>query len=376
MLALLSCALLAGIAAAPALDAGERQPLPVVVVVPAGDLGHELSRSEIVGALDDALRAKTSLRAEAFDAEAIAQRCPQGTFRCFLDQLVKGEGLLAIISVAVGEDRSRARFAAMLIDARDGAACKAADPDARDEAIEDCIARTAIAAKANAQNLPTSEVTNEARGFVTGAARDALHARGLWEPYGRVEVTFPRAGFEVELDGRTIGATEQGLTIIEHVLPGTRKLRIKSAAFESNTIALAITLGQTEHAAFEWTPASASYNRVLLIGGITAAVAGGAIGIYAATRSQERLTLCPQDCSSRFLGTSGGSAPEGIASDARSGGLLFAPFALGLIGAGATWVVGALLADPEQTPWIELVAGAVVLGATYSIGAAVGGGSP
>lgn len=369
------CAVVAIAQPAAAIDAGEHVTIGLVLAAPAGDLGRGSSRSEIIGAVDAALREKTSLRVSAYEAEAVTQRCPEGTFRCLVAleneraAPERSARMLASISVAVGEDRTQARLAVVLVDVARAAACTGDDADA-------CIARTAIAVKLNAPAIATEAVAEKLRGFFLHDARAVFTERGWWEPYGSIAVVFPAAGFELELDGRMIGATAEKRTVIERVLPGARTLRATRDGESTDAATALVVSGRTEDVVLAIR--DTAVRTALFWAGISSIAAGIAVTTYAAVRAgdADRVVLCDRPCSSRFFSSSGQGVPERLEDDTNAGGLYFAPLGLGLAGAGAVWTAGGLFAGDDRPPWLEFAIGGAVLIATYVLGASIGGGSP
>ncbi len=359
------------LAGAPAIDAREVAPLELVLLVPAGELGQGVTRSDIIRAADEALAAHTSLRAETLDAEMVNETCPEGTFACFARRFVRSE-LYAVISV-VSLGQGSLRLAATLLDARVVRACEA------NAAEESCVAKAIIA------GLPPTiaraqELLPRIRAFFLERARPAFVAADVWEPYGVLAIEFPFDGFEVQLDGKSVGSSSKPSTRIERVLPGPRKVQLMRAGAATRAELVLVERAKTTTVSLALDLGAHPLRTALFYTGAATALAGAVVTAIAAIQagSREHFVACigATECSARFIGTGDLTGEPPLEAAQASRGLLLAPLGLALFGGGAAWTIGSLLGDEPDPPIIETLIGVGVMGATYGAGALLGSGDP
>jgi hypothetical protein len=368
-LAQLSVLLLAG---GLGLDAREGALLEIILLVPAGELAIGATRPELMRSIDEALLERTSLRAEPIDAALLAETCPEGTFACFSRRLIHSE-LYAVISVVpIGDDAHR--LAATLLDTRAARACATQTNE------ESCVLSKAVVASQPAQIIDARDVRSRIRSFVLETARPAFVAAKVWEPYGVLRIEFAEDGFEVQLDGKTIGSTAKTLTYIEHVLPGPRKVQLSRGAVATRAELVLVERAKTTTVAMMLELDAHPLRTALFYTGAGAALAGAVITTVAAIEAGSRgsFVACAGasvSCSERFIG-SADVDPRALEASRGPRGVLLAPLGLALFGGGAAWSVGSLLGDDADLPIIEVLIGAGLMVATYTTGALLGGGAP
>lgn len=361
------------LAGAAGIEARESSPLDLVLLVPAGELGAAATRSEIIRGVDEALLAHTSLRAEPIDSALLAETCPEGKFGCFSRRLVRSE-LYAVISVvSLGE--GSLRLAATLIDAKRARACP---PNAGEEA---CIVTTAVIASAPPQIVAAQEVMPRIRAFLLERSRHAFDAAKVWEPYGALSIAFAEEGFEVQLDGETIGSSSKPATRIERVLPGPRKVQLSRGSVSTRAEVVLVERAKTATVAMTLDLDPHPLRTVLLYSGAGAAVAGVVLTTVAIVEAGSRGSIvgcvgANVSCSGRFVGSGDVRDPRPLQPATGPRGVLLAPLGLALAGGGAAWSIGSLLGDEPDPPLFEALIGAGLMIATYAAGAWLGGGAP
>lgn len=362
------------LAGASGIEARESSPLDLVLVVPAGELGSAATRSEIIRGADEALTAHTSLRAQPIDAALLAETCPEGKFGCFSRSVVRSE-LYAVISVVSLGEAGALRLAATLIDARAARACPA------DAGEETCIVKKAVLVSAPPQIVAAHEVIPRIRAFLLEQARDAFIAAKVWEPYGALNITFAEEGFEVQLDGETIGSSSKGTTAIARVLPGPRKIQLTRGDRVTHAEVVLVEKGKTATVALRLDLDPHPMRTVLLYSGAAAAIAGVVLTTVAVLDAGSRgsFAACVGEnvaCSERFVGSGDVENVNPLQPARGPSGVLFAPLGAALAGGGAAWSIGSLLGDQPDLPIIELIIGAGLMIAGYATGVWLGGGAP
>jgi len=151
------------------------------------------------------------------------------------------------------------------------------------------------------------------------------------------------ADAELELDGKAAGVTCRGTTLLSGVKSGTRRLLARDRRGRTIELALAVPRsGALEVSTFDVADDRPWLRDATLWSGVALAAGGTALTVYALSASGDRV-LCPLP----------GATPEcGRAEFTSFGGgrLPIAPLGYGLIAAGATWALGALVFERDE-PW-------------------------
>lgn len=379
-----------------------RQPIAVHFAAPAeGRL--KVRRADVFVHFDEIMQRHTDLaREDVKDSESC-----QGELHCFVLRSrseytpKKAEGdapdrgkekvphLLFLISSIAQEGDEPDRMSALLVDADlalDLYQSANRDKEFWKEDLEARINGEAVVGRAREARVSTPEdVRMFLQRAITEDFRSAFDRFGNWEPFGRIELSLSQSGLEIVVDGVTVGTTRAGVTLIEQVPQGTRRLRLQSPEYEPYETQLVMQPGAVERLEPKLSRAAGMANigrTATIIGGAALAVVGAAVTVWAiaaADTGVEIICLNRQEgeCgSSRFLKFGFDSnAPYGV--DPNGGGLLHAPFGYSLAATGATISLGTLFFTEEgDFPWIPIVAGLVVGAASYGISAAADGSSP
>lgn len=379
-----------------------RQPIAVHFAAPAeGRL--KVRRADVYVHLDEILARHTDLaREDVKDAESC-----QGELHCFVLRSRseygerKGEGeaadrgkekvphLLFLISSIAQEGGEPDRVSALLVDA--DLALELYQSANREkefwkEDLEARITSEAVVGRARESRVSTPE---DARAFMQRAIaedfRSAFDRFGNWEPFGKIELSLAQSGLEIVVDGVTIGTTRPGVTMIEQVPQGTRRLRLQSPEYEPYETQLVIQQGAIERLSPKLSRAAGMGNlgrTAAIIGGAVLAAAGTAFTVWAiaaADTGVQIICLNPQsgECGSARFYQLGFDASRPATQDPNDGVLLHAPFGYSMLAAGATISLGTLLfTDEGEIPWIPMIAGVAVGFLSYGLSAALDGTSP
>lgn len=378
-----------------------RQPIAVHFAAPAG-ARLKVRRADVLAHFDELMQRHTDLqREDVKDAESC-----QGELHCFVlrsrsdygekkpesDAPEKGKDkvphLLFLISSIAQDGEEPDRVSALLIDA--DLALELYNSANRDkefwkEDLEARIGSEAVLGRAREAKVATPD---DARTFLDRAIsqdfRSAFDRFGNWEPFGKIELSMSQAGLEIVIDGATVGTTKSGVTMIEQVPQGTRRLRLQSPEYETYETQLVIQQGGVERLSPKVSRASGmgSVGRTAtIIGGAVVAALGTAVTIWAVAAQDTGVQIIclnrqEGECgSSRFLRT--GFDDSVSNGDPNAGGFLHAPLGYSLVATGATMSLGTLFfTDEDEIPWIPLIAGVAVGFASYGISAALDGSSP
>lgn len=204
-----------------------------------------------------------------------------------------------------------------------------------------------------------------------------------WEPYGSIELTANKAGVGIMLDGAAIGTTRRGLTRIERVTSGLRRLSFEDPSSEAKFIDVDVQRGQQASAEVDLSGGSSDTASAIRAGvfwtGVGLVAGGATLSAIAVARSSgEVSTYCFDtpgvDCraSSQFqtIGYSRAEAERG--GDPNPSGVLLAPLGYSIAITGVSFALGTyLFGDSDEIPWIQLIAGVALGAASYGVSAAV-----
>lgn len=365
----------------------ERVPLIAVVIAPGGTRAH-LPVSTVLDATAHALEPVSGLRVlspeQAGADPAAFVRCPPARrLSCWIRTARAGESgararFVLVISV-LARDGEPDRLSAQLLDVEAAADAVRGDPTP-DEA-EDLVQIHATHGTVGATLVDSRAALDRwLRALVEDVLRGPLEARGEWAPFGGLRVTTDRP-LVAELDGRSLGALDAGVTTLAEVRAGPRVLTLRDPASDpplTVTHRVAVERG-AEAAVVVVMPSSiAPVARVVSTwSGLATTAAGAGLVVWA-------LAAAP---SSRALAPCSGAGCEGPqparwddpctltrADPATCGaqrGLRVAPLGGALILAGTSWAVGGALGDPDQVPWIAWLAGVAAGALAYGIAVAV-----
>jgi hypothetical protein len=195
-------------------------------------------------------------------------------------------------------------------------------------------------------------------------------------PYGWLEIENTPANLLVFVDGVQVGKTSAPRTTIDGLTRDRYAVQVRDQGsravyFEGEILPLSGRPVRVTAASVPEIPQRTAVHEVAFWSGSAVFAAGAILTTYAIAASPRAVPfrLCHGACEAgepgdRFTTFSDVGREPGYAAEL--GGLSMAPLGAALLGAGAVWSVGALLADPERAPWIELLLGAVLGGATFT----------
>lgn len=366
------------LAAQASVHASEREPLPVLVLSPSSQATH-LSRSTLLRLIGDQIEATTKYRVTSVEVEELAA-C-RGRLVC-LAQLslreVPSAHHLLVVSLLPrpnGDDLTsvlllnleRARH--LLEGPEAGAGARGTELEVRfaEVAIEGPEERTPL--------RDDQEAADFFRQVLERAFRPAFERAGTWKPYGRVRVNAEVAGLALLIDGRPVGATVEGETLLVQVEVGPRTLEVRGDGYAPIRHDLVISSGETQTITLDLTSMGD-------FGGFRtgAAIAGGVVGLLGGGLMVYGLLASP--IGGGCLGTPGvcqertefvrfgyTSSPEDFLineSNLGTGPAIF-PLGLGLFTTGLTWSLGTLIfGDDHDLPWPQILIGLAVGVLAYS----------
>lgn len=341
----------------------ERLPLAMLVIAGDGALESAFTAEEVVEKMSVALAKHTSLAPQLFP---LPKNCDEkARLVCWVDAVVSSElPLRYLLAVSYQHEASGGtRIAALLIDIP-AARNIPSGADREDELAQRAASATDTIAGDSDALAAYFEL------LIGQKFRADFEANQHFDPYGTIALDTPRAGYRIVLDGRFVGTSSKGETLLENVLPGRRTLVLIDPEHEART-QTTLTVRSKETAAFSpiavQSPAldGPSYRQLTFWTGVGLATAGSALAIWGLTANPREghtfATLC--------------ETSERDASCADRGGPLAAPLGYSVALIGGIWAVGSELSDDEQ-PWIPFVIGLAVGAISYGVSAALDGSDP
>lgn len=343
----------------------ERLPLAMLVIAGDGELESAFTADQVVEKMSAALAKHTSLAPQQFE---LPKNCPEkARLGCWVDAVVTPElepRYLLVLSFQ-HEAGAGLRVATLLIDVP-AARRIVRSPEA---AREDELAQRA----ASATDVISGDGDALAEYFdilIGQKFRADFEANQHFDPYGTISLDTPRSGYRILLDGRFVGTSSRGETLLENVLPGRRTLLLIDSENEARTQTI-LTVRSKETSTFSAVAVQApplegpSYRQLTFWTGIGLATAGTAVAIWGLTAKPREghtfATLC--------------ETSERDASCADRGGPLAAPLGYSVALIGGIWAAGSELSDDEQ-PWIPFVIGLAAGAISYGVSAALDGSDP
>ena len=232
---------------------------------------------------------------------------------------------------------------------------------------------------ATGQVRTADDVTAFFERFLGTNVRERLERTRHWRPYGRVRIDTPVPHVAISWDGRTVGSTMPGATQLVQARAGQHELTLAHPDFEPVTRTVKVVPGETTvvPVTLERKPNAGSGRPWLLWSGVGLVAVGSAISVYALTQQDgDATTVCiGADCPSGAGFQTTGYQPTASASDEiNPPGLLLGPLGYSIAATGAVWSLGTLLSDEDvEFPWLPLVLGLVVGGASYGVSVAADG---
>jgi hypothetical protein len=293
---------------------------------------------------------------------------------------------LVVLASAPTAD-GRLRLSPMLIDTdRALEAIRALRPGAGGrEAAEDAV--FAGAERAASETIdPKDEAALDGyfRALVTRSLRSSLERTGHWSPQASLSLRTGAAGLGVRVDGRLVGTSGTGETLLTGLRAGRRELELVGPRGATSRVLVDLRPGEVHAVLLEPPRATATgaARPAALWGGLAVGVIGasltavglaqqGRIDARCLVRASEPDAGCP---SLGYVSTrlEPDAAPTADPSRVDPGSFALAPLGFGLLGLGATTAVGTwLFTEAEEPPWWPLVAGLVVGGAAFAVGASL-----
>lgn len=234
-----------------------------------------------------------------------------------------------------------------------------------------------------AQVKSPAEAQKFVRDLFSEGLGPVLEKNNHWDPYGTLELSSNSEGVAINLDGVSVGTTKKGVTRIEKVTAGMRRLTFEDPAYEPYSTEATVERNQVVRVDLDLRRkaggATSFLRDAVFWGGGGLIVAGAGLTVWSAARRDGQVsTYCFDapggDCraSSQFqtLGYSPGAASAG--DDPNPNGLLLAPLGYSIAITGAIFMLGTyLFGDEQDVPWIPLVAGVALGAASYGLSAAL-----
>jgi hypothetical protein len=327
-----ACVLLGAIAAiatstAPAeISLHVRAPLWVAINVPAKRFASA-SVSEMVEIADRVVRRTTDFRA-AVVPDQVVQRCAENSetaVACMARSTKEGRFMLVIS--AIEEDR---------------AVSLVVDLDAPGTPVLKATLPTGLR-----DHSEIEKYLDEFLGRDLVEIFDRAGARTL----GSLEVAIATPeGANVVFDGKNLGASRGTLTIRD-VDPGPHVLHVEQPGYSPVDLTVEVRPMAKARIDVELRDSSIAINRAARQATFYAGLAAGAAGIALGAIGLAKGTPSCVD---------GGECPRSLLHP-------LIPPGYSLIGMGAAWSIGAWLGGEDDFPWIELIAGVVIFGASYGM---------
>lgn len=233
-----------------------------------------------------------------------------------------------------------------------------------------------------AQVKSPAEAQKFVRDLFSEGLGPVLEKTNHWEPYGTVELNINAEGVGINLDGVSIGTTRKGLTRLEKVTSGPRRLSFDDPAFEPYSTELVVERNQIVRADIDLRRKNnnASFLRdAVFWGGSGMVVLGTGLAVWSAARSDSSVSTYCFDApgagcraQSQFQSLNYDAAAASMGKDPNPDGLLLAPFGYSIAITGLAFALGTyLLGDDTDVPWIPLVAGVALGAASYGLSAAL-----
>jgi hypothetical protein len=384
-------ALLLLIAEPHVINLQERVPLTLVVSTPTGQVA-DISKSELIRIASDLVKRHTDFFPQDLD-ELVVEEC-KGRLTCLALKSREGEEgsegledskyllLISNVSIPDGADR----LSMVLLDVENALQIHrdAVRKVGWQDEVEATVSEEAVIAppiRSEVRDAQEAE-TFLATAFTRELAR-GLEDAGHWEPYGDIEIECAHEGAVIKLDGNGLGSTAKGVTQLSRARPGPRTLEVEQAGYAPFSTVVEVSRGATARVSVDLValPSNTTgiVRQAVAWSGVAVGAVGVALSIFGAVKKGNAETGCfsPCDTGSQFITFGYDPAEVGSTSNINPPGVAILPLGVALAGTGLTWSLGSwLFADDGDIPWIQLLVGAAVGGATYAIMVLADGSTP
>jgi hypothetical protein len=365
------------------LTLGERVPIALLVSTPTGENARVRS-SEVIRVVSDVLRAHTDFSVQLVEPNVLVE-C-KGRLLCLVEKVGGGrhprpdapDYLLVFSSVTRAGEPDRLSAQLVDVDRSSDLAARAVGPEDEWAAeLEITLNESALVTERTAVS-GVEDAERVIDGWIRERFATSFEGTGHWEPYGEVVIEASTGGLELAIDGQPVGATVAGTTRVREVRAGIRQVTLSAPRLEPYRGQIEVVQGRatTHQPDLVWVGPGRVFRTATIISGAVLATAGIVATVAAlASHDGDVSTYCftgSPGCSSGSSFESSGFSPSDADSlrSANTSGPLLLPLGYSLIGAGATWTIGALYSAEEDVPWLPLAIGAGVGVLAYSLSAA------
>lgn len=390
----------------------DRVPIVLVLNTPTGQVA-DISKSELIRIAGDLLKRHTDFFPQELD-ELVVEDCkgrlaclalkarrdynreawlrPDGTVRPFDEFLAKAAEaaappprfLMMLSNISIPDQADRLSVSLLDLDEALRIHHEAERRVAWSDDVEATVAEQALLVPAiRSEVRDAQEATTSLATTFTRKLSAPLDQAGHWEPFGVIEITSDVAEAAIRYDGNPIGNTRGGVTRLVGARPGPHSLVVEHPGFLPYESTVEVKKGETTQAAIDLAVAPSNTSGVLRAatfwGGFAVAAAGVAVAAWGATRDAGVETSCFGDCSTGAEFSTFGLDPSavGTTSAVNPGGVAVVPLGMALAGTGLTFTLGTwLIGDDDDIPWIQLLAGLAVGGATYALSVVLDNDTP
>lgn len=395
------------------INVKERVPIALLLINPKADVAGT-SISEVLQTVSQVLDRHTNFSVDVIDPQDVMTFC-EGRLGCIVrrvrkdyerDRLLAADGspmpydehlkalgnrpytrYLVILSNVAQQGRPD-RLSSLLVDTDEALAeWHEADQQRRDwqRDVESRINSSAVVARPKWAELSNAQQT---QAYLQRLFRDDFHGvfarSGNWHPYGSVAIRTNLEGLSIQLDGRLVGSTREGVTRLEGVTAGGRTVLLSHPEFDPFTRDIVVEAGSTQGIDATVQTRSMSGGRVgVLWSGVGIAAVGAVfVGLALEQDASSLKIVCVRSnkSASGSCGTEGRSEFTSLSGadgdDPNGAGVLTAPLGYSLMASGAAFSLGSLLSPSDtEIPWLAIGAGLVVGALSYGISHALNGKS-
>jgi hypothetical protein len=375
-----------------AAGAGEGTPAVMWVIVPK-NVAPRVQSSAVLDAARAAFVPKTRLQLGSPEEGGVElarlDACdPAARYGCWLS-VVKSAAPSAryFFALAVQPGAAADSFSLVVLDLERSAARTARIPENtpdRAELVESELFAGALRSPpVQVDSMSRTALEKYFSGLLNGELGAMLAKNRDDQPLGKILVSAGPKNWPIALDGENIAVTSSKAVLIEEVAPGRREIALLLPDGDKVAQVVNVEAGRTSTVGFGLEPGlvQSRENTSLKYGMIFSGVAAFSIGAVVLASGASRAGNIRQSCllragdaECRDAGTVtfGHQAEEipSLSPDAvNPRGILMAPLAIGMIGAGVLLAGGALwLDDLERRWWWPVVAGLGFTAASYGLG--------